>query len=363
MGEKPGQSPSEDGFQSRFVGLPNRPLIVGGCPRSGTTLLRTMLHAGSEVAIPRETGFVIAAWARRRSFGDLRDAANRRRLATWIFRPEKILARRLGLDAEEAIERLVAAAPALGALLATPFEMFAEKDGKLRWGDKRPKYARLMSCVWDLFPSAQFLNVVRDPRACVASMRELGWFDQDVVPMVDLWERSMAGVDARRRRLASDQLLDVRYEDLVQEPERTLERVARFAGLSAAEVELREMLRFQRIQEWRSQRFHANIARPLDPSRVSRWSTELDASEIAFIEQATRALMERWGYEPVGSGVPVPADLRARLEWFRARAVLARSKLFLKDGLQKRVTHRHPLAVSPHGESWPQESDTTRSVV
>ena len=66
---------------SNFVGQPDRPLIIGGCPRSGTTLLRTMLQAGPEVAIPRETRFVLEAWRERRRFGDLRDADNRRRLA------------------------------------------------------------------------------------------------------------------------------------------------------------------------------------------------------------------------------------------------------------------------------------------
>jgi hypothetical protein len=59
---------------STFVGQPDRPLIIGGRPRSGTTLLRTMLQTGPEVAIPRETRFVLEAQRERRRFGDLRDA-------------------------------------------------------------------------------------------------------------------------------------------------------------------------------------------------------------------------------------------------------------------------------------------------
>ena len=351
-----GQTRAVDGRYSSFLSVPNRPLFIGGCPRSGTTLLRTMLHAGSELAIPRETRFVIGAWMHRRTFGDLRDRENRQRLAKWILRPKRRVTKRLGLDREELFERLVAAPPVLAAILATCFRMFAEKEGKPRWGDKRPQYASAMSCVWDLFPASQFVNVVRDPRACVASIREVGWFSGDIVPMVALWERSIAGVDAHRGRLAQDQLLDVRYEDLVQDPEPTLRRVARFGGLSTADPDIEAMLRFQQVREWRSERFHANVARPLDPSRLSRWRTTLDVSDIAFIEQATRRQMERWGYEPSTAGVSVSPDLRARLEWQRARAVVTKSKLFVREELRKRLLYRHPIALIPSTDGSPPDA-------
>jgi Sulfotransferase family len=362
LSEKPGQSNLNDGVQSAFAGLPNRPMIIGGCPRSGTTLLRTMLHAGREVAIPRETKFVISAWRHRRRFGDLRDPANRRRLARWIFRPKKILDKRLGLNADEAIERLVAAPPTLGAVVATCFEMFAEKEEKHRWGDKRPYYATVMACIWDLFPTAQFINVVRDPRGCVASIRELGWYDGDIVRMVELWERSLKGVDAWRPKLAPDQLLDVRYEDLVLKPEETLRRVARFAGLSEDDTAIDEMLRYQEVQEWRSRRYHANISRPLDPSRLSRWEKGLDGHDVAFVEHATRPLMEQWGYQAATTGIPVPVAQRARLEWQRTRARQARLRLSAMDRLEKLVLYRHPLAAPGPGEAPPHGSAAKSAV-
>jgi hypothetical protein len=111
---------------STFVGRPDRPLIIGGCLRSGTTLLRTMLQARPEVAIPRETRFVLEAWQHRRQFGDLRDA-DRRRLARWIFMREETQAHRLGLEADDAVERLVASPPALGSMLTTCFVMFGHR--------------------------------------------------------------------------------------------------------------------------------------------------------------------------------------------------------------------------------------------
>jgi Sulfotransferase family len=51
------------------------PVIVG-VPRSGTTLLRVMLDAHSELAIPAETGFVLDA-CRLEGDGD--------QLREWLF--------------------------------------------------------------------------------------------------------------------------------------------------------------------------------------------------------------------------------------------------------------------------------------
>lgn len=332
---------------SPFAGRAARPVIVGGCPRSGTTLLRSMLHFHPELAMPRETRFVIEAWLRRREFGDLRDIGSRDRLAQWIFRREKSHQRKLGLDPDAAIERLKAAPPTLGSVLATCFAMYAEKHGKARWGDKRPMYAAQMQVVWDLFPQAQFVNVVRDPRACVASMRKLGWYGGRIAPAVEIWERSIRTVDGWRGRLAADQLLEVRYEDLVAEPEAAAARVAAYLGMASDEDAVAQMLSYHEHPETRSERYHANLSRPPDPERVSAWAEALAPGEIAFVQGALGTLMRRFGYEPVAADVPAPAELRREFRRRRRRQALAHRRLLLRDRFLKLVTHRYPLAAEP----------------
>ncbi len=330
---------------SRFAGQPDRPVIIGACPRSGTTLLRTMLHCHPELAIPRETRFVLEAWQRRKQFGDLRRPANRRALARWIFKRKKSQAARLGLEPKEAISRLVAAPPTLGSLLATCFLLYAEKEEKPRWGDKRPTYAARIEAVWDLFPNAHFVNVIRDPRACVASIRKLGWYGGHIAPAVELWERSVTAVDSWRGRLAKDQLLDVRFEDLLADPADTLTELTSFAGLAADGGAVEQMLRYHERREVRSERYHANLSRPPDPSRVDAWRDELDMEEIAFVEHAAASIMRRQGYEPVADGVSPPTQLVRELRARRRRSAAGWWKLAWKDRVRKRVTHRHPLAA------------------
>ena len=73
------------GPPSAYAGRPARPLFVGGCPRSGTTLLQVMLDMHPQLGIPRETNFIRQLWWQRTRFGDLADPANRRRAARWIL--------------------------------------------------------------------------------------------------------------------------------------------------------------------------------------------------------------------------------------------------------------------------------------
>ena len=331
---------------SKFAPQLDRPVIIGGCPRSGTTLLRTMLHCHPEVAIPRETRFVLESWLQRTKFGDLEEAANRQGLASWIFKRKESQANRLGLDQEVAIERLVAAPPTLGSLLATCFVMYAERNGKPRWGDKRPMYAARLSAIWDLFPNAQFIHVVRDPRACIASVRKLGWYNGKVAPALELWERSIHTVNAWRPKLSADQLLEVKYEDLVTAPEATLARVATFAGLAADDDALKQMLRYHEFEETRSERYHANLSRPLDPTRLSGWTETLTDAEIAFAEEAAGPLMRQWAYEPSANGVAAPPELLRVFKGRRRRYAVAEWKLAGKDRVKKLVTHRKPLAAA-----------------
>src|SRR6184192_2964907 len=104
-----------------FGAVSGRPLFVGGCARSGTTLLRTMLNNHPDFGMPHETKFVVAAWRSRDRFGDLRRVENRRAVAHWILELPKTKFERLGISPDDLVEDFAAAQPTLGSLLATCF--------------------------------------------------------------------------------------------------------------------------------------------------------------------------------------------------------------------------------------------------
>jgi hypothetical protein len=333
--------------RSPFAGRPGRPLLVGGCPRSGTTLLRTLLDNHPVLAVPPETDFVIPLWVRRGRFRDLRDPRARRRVAEWIFDTpwrggNRLRAGAIGRD--EAVARVVAAPPTLGSLFAAAFAVFADVHGKPRWGDKRPGYAVYVDAVFALFPDAQLINLVRDPRAAAASQVRAPWYRDgrrlSVQAAAANWAVAIDRVDRYAERLRPDQLLDVRYEDLVLDPRGTLSRVCAFAGLDHG-PELDEMIAGPRDEAFRPG-WHDRVAEPISAAPLERWRTDLTERQVALVEHAAGPHLARFGYA-AEAGPPEPADVRALAYQHRLRA--RKWRRYALGERKRRLLHHRPVAA------------------
>jgi hypothetical protein len=277
-------------------------------------LLRTMLNSHPGLAIPRETRILIDGYRRRAQWGDLADPENRRRVARWVVERKVSRYRQLTDDADELVERMVAAAPTLGSVLGAGFRLYAERHGKMRWGDKRPSIVLNLDAVFAMFPDAQYVNVVRDPRAVVASIRRVGrrygWGAHGIAGATDTWERSVRAADRWRRRLPADSFLEVRYEDLVADPASVLRRIVVFLDLDPAGLEA--MLRHHETSDIHNRTLHRLVSQPVTTERMRAWEQALRPREVAFVESALGNWMRRYGYEPVAADLPVPPALRRR---------------------------------------------------
>jgi hypothetical protein len=313
----------------------DRPIIVVGCPRSGTTMLQLMLHAHRRIAIPPETRFMLAAYRERRSFGDLAVPANRRALARRLVRRDTRFCD-LGLDADDIVERIAAGPGTLGSALGTIFQRYAARFGKPRWGDKRPAYLHNIDILLRLFPDAQFINIVRDGRDCVASLKEMSWHRKDIYATVAAWARAVD--DARRaaRRLGPRQWHEVRYEDLVSDPPGRLAALCAYLGEeydpAMAEPSAVAGVAVPSFKTW-----HALTHSPVTTGRVQSWQTRLDPEEIALCEAALGSRLLANGYELSGTIRPAPAEL-LRYGWTAAPQRLAPAR----RGLSRAASRLRP---------------------
>jgi hypothetical protein len=298
----------------------DRPIIVVGCPRSGTTMLQLMLHAHPRIAIPPETRFVLEVYRQRRSFGDLDLPDRRRTLARWIVdRPQTRFAD-LGLDAEQTVEQIVAAPPTLGSALGTIFRGYSDRFGKPRWGDKRPAYLQNLDRILRLFPDAQIVNIVRDGRDCVASLKEMSWHRKDIYSTVAAWARAVDDGRRAAARLDRSQYHQLRYEDLVADPHRQLRALCDFLDeeydpAMARPSEVAEVaVPARKTWHWRTRA-------EVDGARVRSWQQRLTPDEIALCEAALGERLAACGYEP--SEAPMPG----RTELLRYERAAARHRL------------------------------------
>jgi Sulfotransferase family len=320
----------------------DRPIFLVGCPRSGTTLLSAMLHAHPRIAIPPETRFLLPAYEDRSSFGDLRDRANRVALA------ERITGRGsrfkdLGLDRGEVIEAIADGPPTLGSAMGIVWREFAESRGKARWGEKRPGYWRYMDVVNRLFPTAQVIHLVRDPRACVASLQKVTWLDRK--PEVDCAVWVLADQEIRRfgRRVGPDSYYALRYEDLLADRKTALTGICTFLGEAFDEAMLDHVVAAGDIVPDRKT-WHDRTKADVDPSRIEAWRDELAPADVGLIERVARHGMRIWGYAASEAGRrPSPASLaRVYAELAHRRAGIERDRV--ESAVRSRTSTTPPEA-------------------
>jgi hypothetical protein len=275
------------------------PFIVG-VPRSGTTVLRFMLDAHSQLAIGPETGFglVLSAPVDRDALLTAICA-----LETW---PD------LGLDAAQARALLGDVEPwSIGGGLRALYTALARRAGKARWGDKTPVHLRCMPAIAGALPEAHFIHIIRDGRDVAASLRGLPFAPGDlgIEAIAEMWRTQILMGRAHAQKLAHYQ--ELRFDRLVHEPEQVMGELCAFIDLDFQPSMLRPQDRApQRMAELaavrrlgdgtvtRDERIARNalLMEPLDPSRAGRWEQSLTVDEVRQFEAIAGDLLDELGY-------------------------------------------------------------------
>lgn len=320
----------------------DRPIFLVGCPRSGTTLLSTIMHAHPRIAMPPETRILLPVYRNRARFGDLAVLENRRRLARRITNPRRGGFRDLGLNRRHVIDAILAAPPTLGSALETLWREFARSRGKQRWGEKRPLYSRYVDIVLRLFPDAQIIHLMRDGRACVASLRRVPWWNGSVAAATAIWSLAEHDMQRNRARLPASTFHTLRYEDLLREPENTLRALCVFLDEEFAPAMLDHTRAARDIVPPRKS-WHAGTRRGLDAQRAESWADTLTPAQIGLVQHVAGRELLRNGYalDPDAPTMPLRAVLEFHRE--RLRRAGAHRKRQWEDWLQRR-RDTQPLA-------------------
>jgi sulfotransferase family protein len=283
-----------DRIRGRRARRPRTPVaspapFVVGVPRSGTTLLRLLLDSHSQLAIGGETGFGIVAGLDEGPTGLL---AALMTLAPW---PE------FGLDPARTLELLHRVQPwSVGGGLRALYREFAAREGKPRWGDKTPMHVTCMPTLHAALPEARFIHIIRDGRDVAASLRRLPFApgDGSIETIADVWRGQIE--DARAQAVALPHYREVRYEQLVHEPEQVLRELSAFVELDFEPAMLRSHERAQQrlgdVFDAERLTRHSRTMTPPDPTRAGRWREALSDAEVARFDAVAGDLLTELGY-------------------------------------------------------------------
>jgi hypothetical protein len=300
--------------KERHLPKPPSPFIIG-MTRSGTTLLRLMLDSHPQLTIPPETHFIpdiIKLYhdgqTTPKEIADVMISG--RRWDDFGIPPEKL---RRELDR---LRPLVRPEVPIRAF----YRLYAKGQRKPRWGDKTPGYATKMRRIQRVLPEARFIHVIRDGRDVALSLKERE-ADLTTEQIARRWRHRIN----RTRRTAKhiDDYLEIRYEDLVADPEKTLSRICAHIDLSysdkmldyhqRAEERLEEMA--QPLEEEDEKRglsaasrleAHALTTEPPRTDRAGRWRREMSPEDLAIFHEHAGGLLEKLGYDTAGAEAEAP---------------------------------------------------------
>lgn len=266
-----------------------------------------MLQAHPRLAMPPENRFLLPTYWSRAKFGDLMQAENRELMADRIISSDRF--EYLGLEPDKIRAKIVAEAATVGSAVGIVLRAFADRFGKVRWGDKRPAYRHSIWVIQRMFPAAQFIHPIRDGRDCVASMLDLEdgyWDNASPQECMQAWMEAMEFGDRARDRLPADTFLDFRYEDLVRDPETTLKNVCQFLGEEFDPRMLHpEAVSDQIVTD--GETWHTKTRTAISSSSIGTYTQKLSQETIALCESVMGERLERLGYELEGVG-PAPSE-------------------------------------------------------
>lgn len=281
-------------------------IFITGCPRSGTTLLQSILASHSQLYTAPETSFFSRIIPRLginfsrpdAIVGDCEVDITRKdfEMMTGVDLPVEFSNEASGRTMREVFERLLAC---------------FNDAGKPMWVEKTTLHARHLPLIATYYPEMKVVNVIRDPVACVGSMariRPTGLRDFRIRYLASLADFSRIWNDCVSMAMDypdRDRIMHVRYEHLVESPTDTVQEICSFLGIRYEPGMLESF--HESAQEifsgeacpWQRQNLNKGISR----DSLYAWRERLGAAKTWLIQRYTLRRAMELGYfaEDLGS--------------------------------------------------------------
>ncbi len=283
--------------------------------RSGTTLLRAMLDSHPRMAVPPESHFLVTMGRRRRRY-EVGDRFMVDRFAGDLSQQYGF--RRWDLEVEVVRKRLIrAGVSTYPEAIREVFSLYAERYGKDRYAEKTPMNIIHLPFLAKAFPEAVFIHLIRDGRDVALSYLDTDFGVDSVAEAAIYWRRFVAKGRRDGERLAS-RYLEVRYEDLVSDPERVLRSICEFVSLPYDPVMLSYPRHADQLLTRTSREEHHQRLRLPPTAGLRDWRVEMDPQDLQLFEALAGDLIEELGYERRSRSI----DSSVRLRSLVARVVI-----------------------------------------
>lgn len=277
------------------------PFFIVSTGRSGTTLLRAILNQHPDLCIPPESDYlwrVIIEYQRNYKHHHWRDIvtlfcgemARGQEYCGWDIQVKGFYFKAKKLPHDQR---------SLAKLIDLYYQHYLQKHfpEALRWGDKTPHYLKYLPQLDAVYPNSQHLHIYRDGRDVVSSILKLGW-TKTPEAACDMWLQRIQAVRAYRQRDNPTKFLEIRYEDMVHQPEIIITKICDFLNIAYKP----EMLEFhQNPGQFRGDAvrpdLHPMLSQPISAKAIGKWRQALDNEQQAYVQERLAPTLTTLGYD------------------------------------------------------------------
>lgn len=291
--------------QPNHITSRNGPIFIVGAPRSGTTMLQYRLRNHPRISFPTgESHFFIPLYRDQAKYGDLSQLANIRTVLQAMYKQSRgfletdLQGMKFDIDTL-ALELHADGRHSMPAIISGLFEKNAQGEGKVRWGDKTPYYVMHLPILLEWFPDAQIVHLVRDGRDVTLSLfgRQHDFSVYNAYFAAEYWESYVEKGRALGRQLQSSQYLELRYEDLLDQPDSTMKTLCDFLG----EEYSAELFDVEAVDDPGKTPL---VHKPLQADNAEKWRRRMSANQIRAFESVSGKTLREFGYELATSATP-----------------------------------------------------------
>ena len=260
------------------MGVFQGPLFIVGAPRSGTKLLRDLVKQHPAIGIPDYETEFLPRWLDKGLDDDWYAWATRFMYFKYMDDEGRLVSESAWKDASPSHD------------IAGLFEGLCRHDAQQPdgvWGDKSPNYRNHLPQLKALYPQARFVHIVRDGRDVALSSHK-AW-RKHILRNAQRWQSEVSACREAGAAMGSD-YLELRYEDLLDDPTRWLTAIAEHVGQGFSEAMLDPGRATENLGDTKG-------ATGIVQGNTGKWRERMPKEQLRRVEQLCGPLLSQLGYE------------------------------------------------------------------
>ncbi len=274
--------------------------FIVGSGRSGSTLLRSILVSNNLVAIPPESYAFHMAYRKYRAFAWLKwpelvklivsEFESHPQYCTWNLNLAPVYQKLINVHEKERN---------LSNIIFQIYKLYAEyyAPEAILYGDKTPLNILVIKNLYRVFPCARYINIVRDGRDVVSSYLRTGLYS-NIKDACNRWNISIQNAEWLKKKVGPKKLLEIKYENLVNETESVVQTTCNFLRIPFIEDMITNRRQtVKKMGDVNQLQHHSSVKRPIIGDSIGRWKINLNDEQINYVQTVLKSNLLKKGYK------------------------------------------------------------------